>query len=77
MLKTKSTFSIRYVFFNNYSSLVRQEIDSSRIYYRDFQNFFSILIDDSIRKTLCRLYLTETMKEIAFLDEKRMKSDFP
>ena len=70
MLKTKSTFSIRYVFFNNYSSLVRQEIDSSRIYYRDFQNFFSILIDDSIRNTLCRLYLTETMKEIAFLDEK-------
>jgi len=52
-------------------SILRQDIDSNRIFYRDFQKFFSILIDDSFRNTVCRLYLTESGKYIAFLDEKK------
>ncbi|MBN1181801.1 MAG: type I restriction enzyme HsdR N-terminal domain-containing protein [Bacteroidales bacterium] len=52
-------------------SIVRSVIASDRIFYRDFQSFFSVLIDDSIRNTLCRLYLTETDKQIAFLDESK------
>jgi hypothetical protein len=58
-------------------SIIRQVIDSRRIYYRDFQYFFSILIDDSQRNTICRLYLTETEKQIAFLDEGKNESRFP
>jgi hypothetical protein len=58
-------------------SILRQEIDSSRIDYRDFQRFFSILIDDSIRNTVCRLYLSETTKEIAFFDDKKNEVRFP
>jgi hypothetical protein len=58
-------------------SIIRQVIDSSRIYYRDFQYFFSILIDDSQRKTICRLYLTDTEKQIAFLDESKNETRFP
>lgn len=50
-------------------SILRQEIESNRIYYRDFQKFFSILIDDSIRNTVCRLYLTDSVKYITFLDD--------
>jgi hypothetical protein len=52
-------------------TILRQEIDSSRICYRDFQNFFSILIDDSFRNTVCRFYFTESQKQIAFLDENK------
>jgi hypothetical protein len=52
-------------------SLLRQEIESSRIYYRDFQKFFSILIDDSIRNTVCRLYLTDNLKQISFLEDNK------
>jgi len=52
-------------------SLLRQDVDSSRIYYRDFQKFFSILIDDSIRNTICRFYLTDNLKQIAFLEDNK------
>jgi hypothetical protein len=52
-------------------SLLRQDINSSRIFYRDFQKFFSILIDDSIRNTVCRLYLTDTLKQISFLEDNK------
>lgn len=38
-------------------SVLRTKIASERVFYRDFQSFFSILLDDSIRKTICRLYL--------------------
>jgi len=58
-------------------SIVRQELNSDRIYYRDFQSFFSILIDDSIRNTLCRFYLSDKSKEIAVIDEKKIEARFP
>ena len=52
-------------------SILRQEIASDRIFYRDFQNFFAILIDDSIRNTVCRFYLSEAQKQIGFIDENK------
>jgi predicted type IV restriction endonuclease len=58
-------------------TILRQVIESSRIDYRDFQNFFSILIDDSVRNTVCRLYLNDSQKEIAILDEKKNENRFP
>lgn len=57
-------------------SILRQDIESSRIFYRDFQKFFGILIDDSVRNTVCRLYLTESLKQIAFLDDKKNETRF-
>lgn len=51
-------------------SILRQKIDYKRIFYRDFQNCFSILLDDSIRKTICRIYFGNK-KFIAFLDENK------
>lgn len=50
-------------------SIVRKDIESNRVFYRDFQKFFSILIDDSIRNTICRLYLNDGIKYIAFLGD--------
>ena len=57
-------------------SIIRQDIDSNRIFYRDFQNFFSILIDDSIRNTVCKLYLNDSIKQIAFVDEDKKGTKF-
>jgi hypothetical protein len=58
-------------------TILRQIIDSNRINYRDFHNFFSILIDDSVRNTICRLYLRDLGKEIAIMDEKKNENRFP
>lgn len=52
-------------------SVLRQKVKANRIVYRDVQTYFAILLDDNNRKTICRLYLTETRKQIAFLDTER------
>lgn len=52
-------------------TILRQTIDSSRIYYRDFQSFFSILIDDSIRNTICKFYFTDSQKCISIISEDK------
>jgi len=44
-------------------SILRSHIEQERIVYRDFQKFFSILIDDSIRKSPCRIYLDNADKK--------------
>jgi hypothetical protein len=48
--------------------ILRQAIDGNRIFNRDVQSYFSVLIDDSNRKPICRLYLTETKKCIGIMD---------
>jgi len=58
-------------------SIIRQVIDSDRIFHRDFQYYHSVLIDDSRQNTICRLYLSEPQKQIAFLDENRNEARFP
>jgi hypothetical protein len=52
-------------------AILTKKIDSTRIFYRDFQNFFAILLDDNIRLPICRIYLTEKSKQIAFFDENK------
>lgn len=46
-------------------------IDPDRVYYRDNQSYFYILIDDNIRKWIVRLGLDRTNKYIQFNDEQR------
>lgn len=47
------------------------------MFYRDFQKFFSILIDDSVRNTVCRSYLNDSIKQIAYIDEDKNETKFP
>lgn len=58
-------------------AILRQQIDSSRIFYRDAQTYFAVLLDDNNRKTICRLYLNGSKKYLATLDEqkKEIKSE--
>ncbi len=43
-------------------------VDLSRVTYRDNASYFNVLLDDNIRKTLCRLYFNRSQKYIAFLE---------
>ncbi len=45
-------------------SILRQQFDTKRIVYRDNQSYFSIILDDSNRKVICRLYLNGKKKQI-------------
>ena len=44
-------------------------LDSDRVYYRDNQSYFNVLLDDNIRKWIVRLYLEASKKYIEFNDE--------
>ena len=37
-------------------AILRNTIQGERIFYRDLQSYFAIIIDDNNRKTICRLY---------------------
>jgi predicted type IV restriction endonuclease len=57
-------------------AILLAKIPSERIFYRDFQYFFSVLMDDTIRQTVCRLYLEDEKKYISFLDENKKESKY-
>jgi hypothetical protein len=44
-------------------AILRKEISPDRIFYKDTQSYFNILLDDSIRKTICRLYFNNPAKK--------------
>ena len=52
-------------------SILRQKVDFKRITYRDAQSYFTVLLDDNNRKTICRFYLNGNKKYIATLDESK------
>ena len=52
-------------------SILRQKIDVKRVSYRDAQSYFSILLDDNNRKTICRMYLHGTKKFFVVLDDNK------
>lgn len=52
-------------------SILRKEIDHTRIFFRDAQTYFAIILDDNNRKNICRLYLNNKRKFIPILDENK------
>lgn len=51
--------------------LLKDEIDSNRVHYRDNKSYFNVLLDDSIRKWVCRLGFNTTNKYIQINDEEK------
>lgn len=51
--------------------LLKDIISPERINYRDNLSYFNILIDNNIRKWICRLYLNSTNKSIQFNDDDK------
>ncbi len=59
-------------------SILRTKIDSNRIFYRDSQSYFSIILDDNNRKPLCRLWFNGQSKKYIGLfdsDKKEIKQE--
>ena len=52
-------------------SLLRGVTDITRVTYRDNSSYFNVILDDNIRKTICRLYFNRSQKYIAFLEENK------
>lgn len=52
-------------------TIIRQKISSTRVSYRDAQSYIAIILDDSNRKTICRLYLNGNKKYLAILDDQK------
>ena len=52
-------------------SILNGLIDVSRVTYRDTVSYFNVILDDNIRKTICRLYFNRSQKYIAFIKDKK------
>ncbi len=57
--------------FHLIKSMLRNDIDPSRISYRDTKSYFGVLLDDNNRKPICRLWLESNNWYIGIFDEKR------
>ena len=49
-------------------AIYRSKLDIKRIYHRDAQSYFGILLDNNNRKPICRLHLNGKRKQISFFD---------
>lgn len=53
-------------------AILRPVVDVSRVFYRDGQRYFSILLDDNNRKPICRMYFNaKSVKYIAIFDANK------
>ena len=57
--------------FGAVKAMLREKIDSNRIGYKDTLSYFNILLDDSVRKTFCRLYFNGKKKFLAIYDNQK------
>lgn len=56
-------------------AILAKSIDVDRVFYRDALRYFTIIIDDSNRKNVCRLYLnSSTSKRVVFTDENNKEA---
>lgn len=55
-------------------SIIRKNFDSSRIGYKDAQTYFVILLDNNVRRYICRLYLQGPKKFIGLFDANKTES---
>ncbi|MGG0522167.1 type I restriction endonuclease [Priestia aryabhattai] len=51
--------------------LLKDEIDSNRVHYRDNKSYFNVLLDNSIRKWVCRLGFNTANKYIQLNNEEK------
>lgn len=52
-------------------SILNGTVDLKRVTYRDNASYFNVILDDNIRKTICRLYFNRSQKYIAFVKDKK------
>lgn len=52
-------------------AILRQTVDTKRIYIRDSQSYCAILLDNNNRKPICRLYFNGARKFISIINEDK------
>lgn len=55
-------------------TILRQKLQPARIGYRDAQSYFSVLLDDNNRRTVCRLYLNGSKRYIGTFDAQKKET---
>ncbi|MBC3540113.1 type I restriction endonuclease [Rufibacter sediminis] len=55
-------------------SILRGKVDANRVFHRDTQSYFGILLDDNNRRPICRLNLEGAKKTIVLFDEAKKES---
>lgn len=58
-------------------AILRKAIDPNRIFHRDAISYFSILLDNNNRKTVCRLYLDGPRKYLSFIADDKKEERIP
>jgi len=54
--------------------ILRKAVEADRIYERDTQSYYNILLDDNNRKPICRFYLNTNNKYIGTFDENKKET---
>lgn len=58
-------------------AIVRSVVDVARVFYRDAQSYFSILLDDNNRKPICRMYFNaKSVKYIGLIDKDKKETRY-
>jgi len=55
-------------------SILRKDLDISKVVHRDTQSYFGVLYDDNNRKPICRLYFNSSKKYIGVFDANKRES---
>jgi predicted type IV restriction endonuclease len=58
-------------------SVLKGTVDLSRVFYRDTQSYFGILLDDNNRKPIARLYFNGTKKYISIFTSDKKEEKIP
>lgn len=58
-------------------AILRKAVEPTRIFHRDAISYFSILLDNNNRKTICRLYLDGPKKYLSFLTDDKKEERTP
>lgn len=63
--------------FNVVKAILREVVDVHRIFPRDTQSYFGVLMDDNNRKPVCRLHFNRTQKYIGLFDADKKEARHP
>jgi hypothetical protein len=58
-------------------TMLKDYIKPDRINYKDTKSYLSIILDNSVRKPICRLYFNSQQKYIAIIDENKKEVKYP
>jgi len=62
--------------FYTIKAILRTKYDANRITFKDTQNYVGVLLDDNIRKTICRLWFNGVKKYLGLIDQTKNETKY-